>query len=352
MANALHMTGQYPHHRVREAWLALSKEEAISPDQPIFDAHHHLWDRPEGRYTCGEFQDDVGQGHDVRASLFVQCRTGYRSDGPEELRPLGEVETILEWCHAFPEHPAGLIVYADLQLGEKVDPVLDAMLLAGGAKVLGVRNTTAYHPSPAISSNPVPAQDGILRSEAFKTGAKRLIERGLTLDVWAYQTQLDDVCALARALPELSVVVNHCGGPLGMGPYRRDRREAFHAWRSSLKQVAELPNTRIKIGGFGLKVVGFDYASQPTPPDSHQLAKDWAPYFDSCLDLFGSNRAMFESNFPVDKGQFSYCTLWNAFKRLSENLQEDERCDLFWRSAAQCYGVSDRHFQTHQDRRH
>lgn len=340
-----------PHHPVREDWLALTQEEVLRPGQVIFDAHHHLWDRPEGRYVGEDFARDLAQGHDVRASLYVQCRSGYRTDGPEALRPVGEVETVHAWCQTMPQHPIGLVACADLQLGDGVRPVLEALIEAGRGRVRGVRNPTAYHPHPNVQSNPIPSPEGLLRTRAFLAGAKALSEAGLTLDVWAYHTQLDEVYDVARALPELSVVVDHCGGPLGVGPYRRDGEHTFQAWRQSLARIAELPNTWVKIGGFGLRVMGFGYAQQPAPPHSRRLADDWAPTVDTCLALFGPKRAMFESNFPVDKGQFSYRTLWNAFKRLSEDLSNDERNDLFWRSAARCYGINPQHFNSDQPRR-
>jgi L-fuconolactonase len=329
-----------PHHAVREDWLALAEpEHVIAPEQPILDAHHHLWDRPEGRYIAQDFARDLADGHDVRASLYVQCRTGYRQDGPEALAPVGEVETIRQWCAKTPQYPIGIVAFADLQLGDEVTAVLDALIDAGQGVVRGIRNATAFHPDPVVRSNPRPAVDGLLRSDAFVKGARVLAERGLCLDVWAYQTQLEEVFAVARALPQLTVVIDHCGGPLGVGPHRLDSPENFKNWRDSLARLASLPNTQIKIGGFGLSVMGFDYATQPLPPHSQRLASDWRPYFETCLELFGSNRAMFESNFPVDKGQFGYRTAWNAFKRLSANLDAASRDDLFWRSAAQCYGI-------------
>jgi L-fuconolactonase len=338
------MSARSPHHLVREDWLALAREDVLAPEQPILDAHHHLWDRPEGRYVAEDYLRDVDYGHDVRGSLYVQCRTGYRLDGPEELRSVGEVETILDWSRPFPNHPAGIVAFADLQLGDAVRPVLAAVVEAGGGKVRGVRNTTAYHPHPAVRSNPRPAPDGLLRSEAFQAGAKAVRDSGLCLDIWAYQTQLDEVCALARAVPDLTIVLDHCGGPLGVGPYRRDDLDTFQDWRKALSRVAELPNTRIKIGGFGLSIMGYGYAEAAEPPHSKVLAADWAPYVESCIELFGSDRAMFESNFPVDKGQFTYRALWNAFKRLSAGLSSEVQDDLFWRSASRCYGVGEHLF--------
>ncbi|RYH06569.1 amidohydrolase [Tropicimonas sp. IMCC6043] len=335
-----------PHFPVRENWLALVEEDVLAPEQPILDAHHHLWDRPEGRYVTADFLQDVRSGHDVRASLYAQCRTGYHSEGPEEMRPLGEVETIARWSAGQPDFPAGFIAFADLQLGAGVGPVLKALVETGDGKVRGIRNTTAFHPHPAVRSNSNPPPDGLLRSEAFGEGAREVAAAGLVLDVWAYQSQLDEVAALADAVPELTIVVDHCGGPLGTGPYKHDDRACFADWRARLAQLAERPNTRIKIGGFGLTVMGYGYALAKLPPCSERLAADWVPHVEACLESFGPKRAMFESNFPVDKGQFSYRTLWNAFKRLADGLGPDAREDLFWRSAARCYGVDEALFST------
>lgn len=328
-----------PHHKVREDWLALTEEEVLAPGQPILDAHHHLWDRPEGRYRSEELMADVATGHDVRASVYVQCRTGYRANGPEALRPVGEVETVLDWTRGSDRFPAGIVAMADLQLGDQVCPVLEALLEAGQGRVKGIRNTTAWHADPAVQSNPNPPPDGLLRSEAFRDGARAVAACGLVLDVWAYQTQLAEVCALAEAVPDLTIVIDHCGGPLGVGSHDRFDASNFRTWREALAAVAALPNTRVKIGGFGLGVLGWCYADAPVPPLSVALAQDWRPWVDTCLVLFGPERAMFESNYPVDKGQIGYRTLWNAFKRLAAPLTASEQDALFWRSAARTYGI-------------
>lgn len=329
-----------PHASIREAWLALTDESVLDPAQPILDAHHHLWDREESRYRTEDFIADVSRGHDVRASIYVQCRTGYRRSGPESLYPLGEVETILEWSAQAPNHPVGIVAFADLMQGGAVRDTLDGLLELAPNHVCGIRNTTAYHPDPAVRSNPRPAPDGLLRSKEFHRGAAEVARAGLALDVWAYQTQLHEVEALARLLPELTVVINHCGGPLGVGPFRERTPADFAAWRAGLEKLAALPNTRLKIGGFGLAVFGNDYHHQPAPPDSERLARDWAPWFGVCLEAFGPTRCMFESNFPVDKGMFSYVALWNAFKRLTQALSQNDRDQLFWKTAANTYRVA------------
>lgn len=340
-----------PHHKVREDWLVLSQEEVLAPGQPIFDCHHHLWDRPEGRYRAEELTADVCAGHDVRASLYVQCTTGYRTTGPEALRPVGEVETVLDWTRGSEHFPAGIVAMADLQLGAAVRPVLEALAEAGQGRVKGIRNTTAWHADPSVRSNPIPPPPGLLATKAFRAGARTVAAHGLTLDIWAYQTQLAEVRALAEAVPELTVVVDHCGGPLGVGPHDRFDAQNFSAWRAALAPVAALPNTRVKIGGFGLAVFGWRYAEAPEPPHSEALAEDWRPWVETCLDLFGPARAMFESNFPVDKGQVGYRTLWNAFKRLAAQLGDAAQDALFWRTAAQVYGIDQQIFAHDNGRR-
>lgn len=329
-----------PHHKVRHDWLSLVDEPVIAPDQPILDAHHHLWDRPQDRYLASDFVQDAQDGHDVRASLFIQCTTGYLKDGPVEMRPVGEIETVLNWSENHTNFPIGIVAFADLQLGESVEPVIVALKEASEGKLCGIRNKTAYHSSAALRSNPIPAPKGLLLSTDFIKGAKALSNHGLCLDIWAYQTQLDEVRALARAVPKLKIVVDHCGGPLGAGPYNKHAPDVFGNWRNGLSKIAELPNVQIKIGGFGLSVFGYDYATKNKPPLSKQLAEDWAPYVETCIELFSPKRAMFESNFPVDKGQFSYRALWNAFKRLTNSENKTTCDDLFWRTAAHCYGIN------------
>lgn len=335
------MTTGSPHFPVRQQWLAQRAEPVLLPEQVIFDAHHHLWDRPDSRYMSAEFLADVHSGHDVRGSLYVQCRTGYREFGPEILRSVGEVQTITQWGAATPTYPIGMVAFADLQLGLSVAPVLDQLLSVGNGRVRGIRNSTAYHPAAAVQSNPIPSPDGLLTTDAFHASAKLLSKTGLCLDVWAYHTQLHEVYEVARQAPELTVVIDHCGGPLGVGPYTADRLSVFEQWRGSLARLASLPNTRIKLGGFGLAVMGYRYAELALPPDSTMLASDWSPYVQTCIELFGPERSMFESNFPVDKGQFSYGVMFNAFKRMAMGYSPSERDDLFWRSAARCYGIDD-----------
>jgi predicted TIM-barrel fold metal-dependent hydrolase len=333
-----------PHLPVREDWLAQVREEILDPALPIVDPHHHLWDRPGARYLLDELLHDTGSGHDVRATVYVQARFMYRTEGPEELRSIGETEFAngvaarsASGLYGPGRAGAGIVGMVDLMLGDAVAPLLEKHMQAGGARFRGIRNQTAWHELPEINSNPVPPRKGLLSEPAFLRGAGRLREHNLSLDVWAYHTQLDEVVALARALPDLSVVLDHAGGPLGAGPYAGQRDAVFEDWSARMRRLAQCPNTTVKLGGLGMAVNGFGFERQALPPSSEQLARAWRPYIEFCIEAFGAERCMFESNFPVDKGSYSYSALWNAFKRLAANASGDEKAALFSGTATRVY---------------
>ena len=333
-----------PHAPVREAWLARVREEILEPDLPIVDPHHHLWDRLGARYLFDELLGDTGSGHDIRATVFVQCRSMYRAGGPEELRPLGDTEFVtgvaaqsasgrygrLRAC-------AGIVGMVDLMLGDAVAPVLEAHLRAAGGRLRGVRNSTAWHASDEVRSNPIKPPPGLLMEPAFRRGVGRLRDAGLSLDVWAYHTQLAEVIDLARAFPGTAIVLDHCGGPLGVGSFAGRREEVFRAWREHIRTLAASPNVVVKLGGLAMRVGGFGFDREPLPPTSERLAAAWRPTIETCIEAFGARRCMFESNFPVDKGMCSYPVLWNAFKRLASGASAAERAALFSGTAVRLY---------------
>jgi predicted TIM-barrel fold metal-dependent hydrolase len=183
----------------------------------------------------------------------------------------------------------------------------------------------------------VPPEEGVLRDEAFIAGVRGLAKRDLSLDVWAYHTQLAEVAALADACPDTLIVLDHCGGPLGAGPYRGRAGEVFADWSVGMAELARRPNLRVKLGGLAMRVGGFDFHQAPLPPSSERLAETWSPYILRCIELFGPRRCMFESNFPVDKGMVGYGVLWNGFKRIVATFSQDERAWLFHRTAMEAY---------------
>jgi predicted TIM-barrel fold metal-dependent hydrolase len=335
-----------PHLPVRPEWLALRNEAILEPQLPIIDAHHHLWDRPGARYLFDELLSDLNSGHHVTATIFVQCRSMYRRHAPVPLQPVGEVEFIngiaaqsASGLYGDVAACAAIVGCADLMLGQDVAAVLEQLQAAGNGRLRGIRNSTAWHGDERIRSNPVQPPPGMLSDARFRSGVAQLARYGLSLDIWAYHTQLAEVHALAAAHPHTSIIVNHAGGPLGAGPYAGQREQVMPVWRAAMQQLAALPNVSVKIGGLGMPVGGYDFHLQPEPPSSQQLAQAWQPYVEFCIDSFGPQRCMFESNFPVDKGMFSYATLWNAFKRLSTQYSASERQALFSTTAARLYRI-------------
>jgi predicted TIM-barrel fold metal-dependent hydrolase len=336
-----------PHLAVRKDWLALVDEPAIDPQLLIIDAHHHLWDRPESHYLLDDYLDDLDSGHRVVASVYVQCRSMFSVDRPEAFRCVGEVEFAngvaarsASGIYGSPRICAAIVAGADLRLGQAVVPVLDEMLERAGPRLQGIRNTTAWHADPAMVSNPRPPPPQVLAERQFRQGVKCLRDYDLALDVWGYHTQLGEILDLARAFPDQVIVVDHVGGPVGIGPFAGRRDEVFAEWAQLILQLAGCPNVRVKLGGLGMNVGGFALHTRTLPPDSQTLAALWRPYILHCIESFGAERCMFESNFPVDKGMYSYGVMWNAFKRITAPFSVDERAQLFSGVAASTYRIS------------
>jgi len=330
------------HIAIREAWLAQHEEPILDPGLPIIDPHHHIWEHADQRYLLPELLADTGTGHDIRATVFIQCASQYDMAEPPERRPLGETRfmtRVAEAAAGAATHAcAGIVGLVDLTLGDRVTPLLEEHVALAGGRFRGVRNRTAWDASPAIRTNLESPPPGPLPLPAFREGARRLAAMGLTLDIWAYHPQLGQVLEVARAVPELTIVVDHCGGPLGLGPYRRDA--IFPEWRASIAALAACPNVMMKLGGLAMDVGGDQFHHQPLPPSSATLAEAWRPTIETCIEAFGVERCMFESNFPVDKGMCSYPVLWNAFKRLAAGASESERAALFSGTAARLYRLA------------
>ena len=329
---------------VREDWLAQWGEEILEPDLPIVDPHHHLWDRPGWRYLLEDFLADVNSGHNVLASVFVQCRSMYRRDGPEELRPLGETEFangVAAMSASGSYGPAricaGIVGHADLRLGARVHDVLEAHVRAGGGRFRGIRHISAWDADASIMNPSYRPPPGLLADRGFREGFARLAPLGLCFDAWLYHPQIDELTALAQTFPDTPIVLDHVGGPLGIGAYAAQRAEVFARWAASIRALARCENVSVKLGGLGMRIGGFDFHQQPRPLASEPLAHAWRPYFETCIETFGTRRCMFESNFPVDKGAYGYAAFWNACKVLTRAASAAEKADLFSRTAARFY---------------
>jgi predicted TIM-barrel fold metal-dependent hydrolase len=329
---------------VRQEWLDRRTEPILEPELPIVDPHHHLWDRPGWRYLLDELLSDTSSGHNVVATVYVQARAMYRVTGPEEMRPVGETEFIngvaamsASGTYGKTRHCAGIVGHADLTLGSRAEPVLAAHIRAGGDRFRGIRHITAWDADASVRNPAYSPPRGLLGDKSFHEGFAVLGRLGLSFDAWLYHPQIGELADLARAFPATKIVLNHVGGPIGIGAYAGKRNEVFAAWAASIEALAACPNACVKLGGLGMRMGGFGFHEQPEPPSSEALAAAWRPYVETCIAAFGASRCMFESNFPVDKGSYGYPVFWNACKLLAKGASKSEKADLFAGTAARFY---------------
>ena len=331
-------------------WLALTREPTLEPELPICDPHHHFWDLrteriPYQRYLLHELVTDVHCGHNVRSTVFIEARAMYRADGPQELRPVGEVEFVQGLAAASasglygPCRAAAAIVgRANLNLGDQVQPVLEALHDASPNRLRGIRHTVTWDPHPEIDNR---EPEGVLATAAFRTGAQVLARMGLSLDTGVCFPQLPELAAFAQAIPDLTIILNHLGGLTRVGPYANRDDEVLATWRRGIAAVAACPNVHLKLGGIGMPRLGFDWHERSRPIGSDELAQAMAPLMTYCIEQFGPDRCMFESNFPVDKVSFSHHVLFNAFKRFSTGYSPSERAALLHDTAVRAYRITD-----------
>ena len=332
-------------------WLALTQEATLEPELPICDPHHHLWDLrparlPYQRYLLHELLADINSGHNVRSTVFIETRSMYRVEGPEEMRPVGEVEFAQGLAAASasgiygPSRAAAAIVgHANLNLGDRVEPVLEALRAASPNRFRGIRHTVTWDPHPEIQNTAAHDAEGQLASSSFRAGAGVLSRMGLSLEAWLYFPQLPELAGFAKAVPDLTIILNHIGGLLRVGPYANRDDEVLATWRQGIDAVADCPNINVKLGGIGQPRTGYDWHDRTQPIGSTELAETMAPLMNYCIEKFGPNRCMFESNFPPDKVGYSYNVLFNAFKRMSASYSTVERAAMFHDTATRVYRI-------------
>jgi len=328
----------------REDWLALRKEEIIDPARPIVDPHHHLWDRGGQRYLVEEMAEDIASGHSIIATVYVDCRSMYRAHGPEAFRPVGEVEFangVAAMSASGGYGPAaicaGIVSHVNLLLGEAARPVLEAEIAAGQGRFRGIRHSSAWDADANVAGMYAKRPKGLLLDATFRKGFACLAPLGLSFDAWLFHPQIGELTELARAFPDTRIVLDHCGGPIGIGSYANRRDEIFPAWKASIQEIARCPNVAVKLGGLAMRLLGYDFHERPLPPSSEEAAVAWRPYIETCIEAFGPERSMFESNFPPDKGQCSYQVIFNAFKRIAAQYSEAEKTALFSKTATEFY---------------
>ncbi len=337
----------YRNNTDLKAWLdKRPPEAALEPDLPIIDPHHHLWDTPHrGTYFLPDLLADIGGGHNIVSTVYMECQSMYRARGPAEMAPVGEVEFVNGIAAMSTSGNYGpcrvaetIIGYADLRIGARVREVLEAEIAAGNGRFHGIRQGVAWDGDESVgkfASRLVPPH--LVRDAVFRQGFAQLAKLGLSFESWQYHPQLPDAIDLARAFPDTSIILDHVGGVLGVGPYLGRRTEILASWKKDIRELAKCPNVTVKLGGMGMTSFGFEFHERDVPPSSQDLADAWRQYVEPCIEAFGANRCMFESNFPPDKQSGGYTELWNAFKRITAGASADEKKALYSGTAARVY---------------
>ncbi|HIG43424.1 MAG: amidohydrolase family protein [bacterium] len=336
----------------QQTWLAQITEEVLEPELPICDPHHHLWDHPASRYLLDEILSDTrdgdGEHHNIVSTVFVECSSMYRSSGSAALQPVGETEFVQGIAamsssggYGNTRIAQGIVSFADLTLGADVRGPLEAHLQASQNRFKGIRHAAGWHESDAIRNSHTNPPAQLMRNDRFLEGFAVLDSMGLSFDAWFYHYQLPEFVELARAFPGTTIVLDHFGGPLGLGPYLGKFDEVYSQWSENIAPLKDLDNVVFKLGGINMKVNGYDWHKRDLPPTSDELVERTARYYEFCIDTFGASRCMFESNFPVDKDSCSYHVLWNAFKKMSQSYSQQDRAELFHNTASRAYRLSE-----------
>jgi len=324
-------------------WIALVQEEALEPDLEIVDPHHHLWERPGQRYLIPDLYEDMDSGHNIAATVFAECHSMYRQDGPEELKSLGETEFVAG-CAAMGASGAygptracaAMFGRVDMTLGAATRPIFEQHIERSGGRFKGIRFSTAWDASDKIRN--VGAKQRLLLDLPVLEAASVMADMELTLDCWVYHPQLNDITILADAFPDLTIVLNHMGAPILGGPYRDKRDQVFEDWRKALPEVAKRPNVYLKLGA--MPILRKPDADKSLPPSSDEVVEAWRPWLDVGIEAFGAERGMFESNYPVQKLWVGYGVIWNAFKKIAAGASADEKRGLFSGAAKAAYRMA------------
>jgi L-fuconolactonase len=340
MASGADLSGRFD-----EAWLAQQREEIIEPELSIVDPHHHLWKHPGSVYLFPELVADLSSGHNIRATVFEECHSMYRADGPEELRSLGETEFVtgvaaMSASGGFgPARAcAAMVGNVDLTLGSRVEPILEAHIAVSGGRFHAIRFSTAWDTDERVH-NTVP-RPRMLAEPSVREAYRCLGRFGLTFDAWVYHPQLSEAAELAASFPDTPIVLNHFGSPILGGPNAGRPAEVFAEWRSGMAALASHQNVHVKLGALPVRRSGAARQADPRPLSSEEIATAWRPFFEVCVEQFGADRCMFESNFPVQKRWCSYAVLWNACKRLAAGASTAEKSALFSATAARVYRLA------------
>jgi L-fuconolactonase len=326
------------------------EEAVLEPDLAIVDPHHHCWDLRPGvpRFMFPEIVAEIaGSKHKIQQTVFIECGSMYRAEGPRDMRFVGEVEFVngvaaqsASGLYGSTRIASGIVGRVDFTTGDAVKPVLEALIQAGDGRLKGTRYNAFYTEIPVMGMEHAPliTPKGLLADAKFRQGATALGAHGLSMDTGCYHPQLPDMVAFVSSIPNVSIVLNHVGGPLTIGRYAADPAATFAEWKKGMTELAKRPNVNVKLGGLGQN---WDYPIGHIDPASNStaLAGKWKPWIETTIELFGVQRCMFESNFPVDKTAASYDTIWNAFKRITAGASADQKAALYSGTARKVYRI-------------
>ena len=326
-----------------DCWIGLLEEEALEPDLPIIDPHHHLWVRNGYTYLLPELAADLDSGHNIISTVYAECHSMYRQHGAEAYRSLGETEFVrgqaaMSASGEFGRTRACEVMFGnvDLTLGSAVEPLLEQHMEASAGRFRGVRISAGWHEDKIIHN--VADQARLLLDPRVNEGIAAVKRMGLSLDCWLYHTQLDEIAEVADAHPELTIILNHVGSPILGGPYRGKTDQVFSHWKAAIGRLSQRQNVYVKLGAMPIRMPSYE-GDRSLPPSSAEVADAWRPWMETCIEAFGADRAMYESNFPVQKRWCSYQVCWNAFKRISAGASATEKQDLFAGAAARAYRI-------------
>ena len=338
-----------PGHGKRDnsTWRALLREDILEPERPIIDAHHHFWAKAGETYLLEDYLADTQAGHNIRASVYVECGSNYRTHGPEMMNRVGEIEFAHEQAiraETLTQNTrvcAAVVGTADLTWGAEIAQLLDAELAASPDRVRSIRLSTKWDPDEALNHGRYVVPPHLLADESFRKGFALLTPRNLSFDALVYHPQIPELTQLARSFPNTQIILNHIGGLVAnTRTYRDHAAQAVAQWQTDMTELASCPNVLVKLGGLGMAYVNYGLHTLDTPAPSHELAKIWGPLLKFCIDQFGPDRCMFESNFPPDRDSVDFHVLWNAFKRIASEYSENEKHDLFFGTAARAYRLN------------
>lgn len=320
-------------------WLAQYQEDILEPELAICDAHHHLWDYPSYRYLSDQLLADVAGGHNVVSTIYMECMWSYDKDAAEHLQSVGETRFVraVEDAHRgnaceIAKRMVGGIHLDKVGVAEALDTHVEA-----NPSFRGIRHATGWHPSTEVRPTHMGAGKGLMADAKFRVGFAELGKRALSFDAWLYHNNIVELADLAQSFPDTQIILDHTGGPLGIGPYQGKQDEVFTQWKKAIDILSQYSNVAVKIGGLNMQINGYGWETKPLPPTSQELAEATQHYYRHTIEKFGVERCMWQSNFPVDKVSCSYDVLWNSFKRICSGFSDSEKAWLFHDTAANVY---------------